>query len=156
DVDFSKYQLVYVVATKNATAINYSPAFDAPRVPADGIQADGTVIYGGATFGTDIYANARTGWRVLAHETGQTVGLPDYYDIPGFAPSNYQHQFHYVGGWSIMSWVEPGAESFAWDKYRLAWIDPPQIRCLDAAGSLTETLTPVEKPGGLKMLVAKT
>src|SRR5580765_5988348 len=39
DVDFSRYQLVYVVATKNATAINYSPAWVAPRIPADGIQA---------------------------------------------------------------------------------------------------------------------
>ena len=27
DVDFSRYQIVYVVSTKNATAINYSPAF---------------------------------------------------------------------------------------------------------------------------------
>jgi M6 family metalloprotease-like protein len=156
DVDFSKYQMVYVVSTKNATAINYSPAFDAPRSPVDGIQADGNVIYAGATFGTDIYANARWGWHVLAHETGHTFGLPDYYDIPGFDPANYQQQFHYVGGWSIMSWLEPGGESFAWDKYRLGWIDPTQIRCLDAAGSITETVTPVERQGGLKLLVAQT
>jgi M6 family metalloprotease-like protein len=156
DVDFSRYQLVYVVATKNATAINYSPAFDAAHNPAFGLQADGTVIYAGATFGTDIYANARWGWHVLAHETGHTFGLPDYYDIPGYNPANYQQQFHYAGGWSIMSWVEPGAESFAWDKYREGWIDPDQIRCIDAAGSITETVTPVENQRGLKLLIAKT
>lgn len=156
DVDFSKYQIVYVVATKNATAINYSPAYDATHNPLFAIKADGTLIYAGATFGTDIYANARWGWHVLAHETGHLFGLPDYYDIPGFDPTNYQHQFHYAGGWSIMSWVEPGGESFAWDKYREGWIDPSQINCLDTAGSITESLTPVERPGGLKLLVAKT
>jgi M6 family metalloprotease-like protein len=156
DVDFSRYQIVYVVSTKNATAINYSPAFVARHFATDAIQADGTLIYGGATFGTDIYANARWGWHVLAHETGHVFGLPDYYDIPGFDPTDYQHQFHYAGGWSIMSWVEPGGESFAWDKYREGWIDSTQINCLDAPGSITETLTPVEKQGGLKLLVAKT
>ena len=36
------------------------------------------------------------------------------------------------------------------------WIDPTQIRLPRPAGSITETLTPVEKQGGLKLLVAKT
>lgn len=158
DVDFSGYQLLYVVSTKNATAINYSPAFDPNRDAAGtyAVKADGNKIFGGATIGTDIYANARWGWHVLAHETGHAFGLPDYYDIPGYDPANYQHQFHYAGGWSIMSWVEPGAEWFAWDKYREGWIDPAQIRCQDTPGSTTQTISPVETAGGLKMLVAKT
>lgn len=156
DVDFSDYQLVYVVSTKNATAINYSPAFDPNRDAAAALKADGNKIFGGATIGNDIYASARWAWHVLAHETGHAFGMPDYYDIPGFDPRNYQQQFHYAGGWSIMSWVEPAAEFFAWDKYREGWIDPTQIRCQDTAGSTTQTVTPVEVAGGVKMIVAKT
>lgn len=158
DVDFSKYQLVYVVAPKTATTIVYSPAFDPNHTPGDGgvfgLKADGNVIDAGATFGTDIYTSRR-GWQTLAHETGHAFGMPDYYDIPNFDPNNYQQQFHYAGGWTIMSWSEVGAEWFAWDRYRAGWIDPSQIRCQDTAGSTTQTITPVEASGGLKMLVAK-
>jgi len=155
DVDFSKYQVVYVVSTKNAPTINYSPAFDANHNPSFALKADGNLIYGGAAIGSDIYV-PDWHWRVLAHETGHVFGMPDYYDIPGFDPNNYQHQFHYTGGWTIMSWNTTGAEFFAWDKYREGWIDPSQVRCQDTAGSTTETITPVERPGGIKMIVAKT
>jgi len=155
DVDFSNYQLLYVVATKNASTIDYSPAFDPNRDPSFAVKEDGNLIYGGATIGSDIYTPG-WGWRVLAHETGHVFGMPDYYDIPNFDPSNYQQQFHYAGGWTIMSWDQTGAEFFAWDKYREGWIDPSQIRCQDTAGSTTATITPVEKPGGIKMIVAKT
>jgi M6 family metalloprotease-like protein len=154
DVDFSKYQILYVVSTKNAPTINYSPAFDANRDPSSAVKADGNLIYGGAAIGSDIYVPTWH-WRVLAHETGHVFGMPDYYD--GFNPSsNYQQQFHYAGGWTIMSWNTTGAEFFAWDKYREGWIDPSQVRCQDTPGSTTETITPVENPGGIKMIVAKT
>jgi M6 family metalloprotease-like protein len=154
DVDFSKYQLVYVVATRNAAAIDYSPAFDPNRDPAFALKADGNLIYGGATIGSDIY-NAGWGWTVLAHETGHVFGMPDYYDIPNFDPNDYQQQFHYAGGWTIMSWNPTHTEFFAWDKYREGWIDPSQIRCQDTAGSTTQQVTPQENAGGIKMIVAK-
>ena len=72
------------------------------------------------------------------------------------ASTNWNQLYRFAGAWSLMSGVDLGGEFFAWDKYRLGWIDPPQIRCQDEPGSTTQTLSPVETPGGLKMIVAKT
>jgi len=152
-VDFRGYQLVYVVSTSNAKAIDFSPAFVANHDSSGtwGLKADGTVIYAGATFGTDLHAK-----HILEHETGHDFGLPDYNDGRGGITDWYQ-LFHFAGAWSIMSTGEPvGGEFFAWDKYREGWIDPEQIRCQDEQGSTRQTLSPVETPGGLKMIVAKT
>jgi M6 family metalloprotease-like protein len=153
DVDFRGYQLVYVVSTSNAKAIDFSPAFVANRDSSGtwGLKADGTVIYAGATFGTDLHAK-----HILEHESGHAFGLPDYNDGRG-GITDYHQLFHFAGAWSIMSTGEPvGGEFFAWDKYREGWIDPSQIRCQDEQGSTAQTLAPLETPGGLKMIVAKT
>ena len=77
NVDFRGYQLVYVVSTTNAKAIDFSPAFVANHDGNGtwGLKADGTVIYAGATFGTDLFRR-----HILEHETGHDFGLPDYYD----------------------------------------------------------------------------
>jgi M6 family metalloprotease-like protein len=152
NVDFRGYQLVYVVSTSNARAIDFSPAFVANHDGgASALKADGAVIYAGATFGTDLHAK-----HILEHETGHDFRLPDYYDGRG-GIADWNQLFHFAGAWSMMSTGEPvGGEFFAWDKYRLGWIDPEQIRCQDEPGSTTQTLSPVETPGGLKMIVAKT
>jgi M6 family metalloprotease-like protein len=151
NVDFRGYQLVYVVSTTNAKAIDFSPAFVANHDNvASALKADGTVIYAGATFGTDFFAR-----HILEHETGHDFGLPDYYD-GRTASTDWNQLYRFVGAWSTMSTGYPGGEFFAWDKYRLGWIDPPQIRCQDEPGSTTQTLSPVETPGGLKMIVVKT
>ena len=151
NVDFRGYQLVYVVSTSNAKAIDFSPAFVANRDGgASALKADGTVIYAGATFGTDFFRR-----HILEHETGHDFGLPDYYDGRS-GSTDWNQLYHFAGAWSIMSAVDLGGEFFAWDKYRLGWIDPPQIRCQDEPGSTTQTLSPVETPGGLKMILAKT
>jgi hypothetical protein len=102
-------------------------------------------------FGTDLHAK-----HILEHETGYDFGLPDYYDGRG-GITDWIQQFHFAGVWSLMAGGEPvGGEFFAWDKYREGWIDPSQIRCQDEQGSTTQTISPVEKPGGIKMIVAKT
>jgi M6 family metalloprotease-like protein len=153
DVDFRGYQIVYIVSTSNAKAIDFSPAFVANRDSGGtwALKADGALIYAGATFGTDIHSK-----HILEHETGHAFGLPDYNDNRGGITDWYQ-LFHFAGAWSIMSTGEPvGGEFFAWDKYREGWIDPAQVRCQDEPGSTTQTLTPVETRGGLKMIVAKT
>ena len=153
NVDFRGYQLVYVVATSNAKAIEFSPAFVANHEGGGtwGLKADGAVIYGGATFGADVRAK-----HLLEHETGHAFGLPDYNDGRG-GITNWNQLFHFAGAWSVMSTGEPiGGEFFAWDKYRQGWLDPAQVRCQDEPGSTTQTLSPVETPGGLKMILAKT
>jgi len=149
-VDFSAYQVVYVVAPKG-TLVERSPAFQA--YPGSGIQADGTEIRYGATFFDDTKSDARYGANVLIHETGHILGLPDLYDVPH---PTYWSLFRYAGGWDMMSWNDPGGHFLAWEKWKLGWLDASQLTCLTGPGELTTTITPIERAGGLKAIVVPT
>ena len=52
-----------------------------------------------------------------------------------------------------MSWNDPGGHFLAWEKWKLGWLDPSQLTCLDGPGEVTTTITPLERAGGLKAIV---
>jgi M6 family metalloprotease-like protein len=147
DVDFSQYQVVYVVAPNNI-GIERSPAFQA--YPGSGIRVDGTEIRYGATFFDDTRDDARYAANVLIHETGHDLGLPDLYDVPD---PKFWSLFRFAGGWDMMSWNDPGAHFNAWEKWKLGWLEPSQLTCLNTPSEVTTTVTPLERAGGLKAVV---
>jgi M6 family metalloprotease-like protein len=147
EVDFSPYQVVYVVAPKGS-GVERSPAFHA--YTGSGIEADGNELRAGATFFEDTRFAARYAANVLIHETGHILGLPDLYDVPN---PTYWSLFRFAGSWDMMSWNDPGTHFLAWNKWKLGWLDPTQLTCLDGPGELTTTITPLERPGGLKAVV---
>jgi M6 family metalloprotease-like protein len=149
-VDFSRYKIVYVVAAKG-TKIERSPAFHASA--GSGIDADGSEVRYAATFFEDTKFDARYAANVLIHETGHILGLPDLYlyDVPGL-----WSLFRAVGGWDIMSSLDPGSHFLAWEKWKLGWLDPSQLACLEQPGALTTTVAPLEVDGGLKAIVLPT
>ena len=71
--DFSRYDMVYVVPTKAASAISFSPTYLYDPTTS-GVTADGARLKWAVTFGQDMW---RWGPKVAAHETGHTFGLPD-------------------------------------------------------------------------------
>ena len=147
EVDFSRYQVVYVVAPKSI-GVDRSPAFQA--YPGSGIAVDGTEIRYGATFFDDTRFDSRYASNVLIHETGHILGLPDLYDVPN---PTFWSLFRFAGGWDMMSWNEPGGHFMAWEKWKLGWLDPSQLTCLNSPGEVTTTITPLERAGGLKAVV---
>jgi len=152
-VDFSSYQVVYIVAARG-TGVDRSPAFQA--YPGSGIQADGTEIRYGATFFQDTRSDARYAANVFIHETGHILGLPDLYGTSADPNANYWSMFRFAGGWDMMSWNDPGAHFLAWEKWKLGWLDPAQLTCVEGPGELTTTITPIERAGGLKAIVVPT
>ena len=147
------YQVVYVVAARG-TGVDRSPAFQA--YPGSGIQADGTEIRYGATFFQDTRSDARYAANVFIHETGHILGLPDLYGVFDNPNGNFWHLFRFAGGWDMMSWNDPGGHFLAWQKWKLGWLDPSQLTCLDGPGEVTTTITPLERSGGLKAIVVPT
>src|SRR5262249_16924785 len=72
DVDFGKYDIVYVVGSRNkGTPI--SPTWRAPV--GRGIRAGNAEIRHAVTFGNDA-RDRNWGWQTLTHETGHVFGLP--------------------------------------------------------------------------------
>jgi M6 family metalloprotease-like protein len=147
DVDFSQYDVVYVVASKGS-GIERSPAFHA--YPGSGIEADGNELRAGATFFEDTRSSADYAANVLIHETGHILGLPDLYDVPN---PTYWSLFRYAGSWDMMSWNNPGTHFLAWNKWKLGWLSSSQLTCLNGPGELTTTITPLSQQGGLKAVV---
>ena len=48
------------------------------------------------------------------------------------------------------------SELVAWHRWRLHWLDPNQLTCLEQPGQLEETITPLETPGGKKAVIVPT
>ncbi|KAF5697576.1 hypothetical protein FGLOB1_12678 [Fusarium globosum] len=92
------------------------------------------------TVGTDAFTGWGTkSWKVLAHETGHTMCLADLY------PFEDLDLGYYVGGWSAMgdlSGIAP--DFFAWDKWRLGWINDKSVDCVSDRGTTQHTLSPLE------------
>jgi M6 family metalloprotease-like protein len=148
--DFSPYDIVYVVAAKG-TSVERSPAFQS--YPGSGIQADGKELRYGATFFEDTKSDARYAANVLIHETGHVLGLPDLYDVPN---PTFWSLFRFSGGWDMMSWNDPGLHFLAWEKWKLGWLEPSQLTCLNEPGEVTTTISPLERANGLKAIVVPT
>jgi hypothetical protein len=47
-------------------------------------------------------------------------------------------------------------DPFAWHKWRLGWLTQGQVRCVPRTGTSWHELTPLEVPGGTKLLVLRT
>jgi hypothetical protein len=142
-VDFSGTQILYIVPTRRASAISFSPTFMGSVTAADGTVIDKTV-----TLGQDLWY---WGSKVINHETGHAMGLPDLYSFG----SGDAHG--YVGGWDMMGLISgPDPDRFGWHKWKQGWIDDNQVGCITGKGSSTVTLTPLETAGGEKIAVVRT
>ncbi|KAK6857472.1 hypothetical protein PG995_006299 [Apiospora arundinis] len=114
----------------------------------DGNVVEGTVVaQGSVVFGTGFYREETQSdgsgvnpWKIFVHETGHTLGLPDYY------PIDYSKtEGEYVGGFSIMGAIgEQAPDMFAFDKWRLGWLDDGAVQCVTEKGASTHVLQPLE------------
>ena len=138
--------------SSRGAALPVSPALIAGH--GSGLRADGTTIGFGATFGNDIRTEdespyVRAPW-ILEHETGHTFGLPDLYRIPSTG------DFHAgVGSWDPMGNLFRGTSYMAWHRRKLGWLSKAQQVCVARPSTRTVTLSPLDTPGGRKLLVVR-
>ncbi|GKU03985.1 unnamed protein product [Fusarium langsethiae] len=136
-----KVDVLYVIPTSQAADyISRSQTFyDRISTRQGDRVAKKTVTLGAA----DWDLNAMT----MVHETGHTFCLPDYYSFNSYLD-------YYTGGFGVMSQSEGMApDFFAWDKYRLGWIEDKAVDCVLEAGSTKHVLTPLATDGGKKAVV---
>ncbi|NUR57515.1 MAG: M6 family metalloprotease domain-containing protein [Catenulispora sp.] len=146
-VDLSKYDMLYIVPPKNATAITFSPAYVYdPTNP--NLIVRGKEVKWGVTVGQDMW---HWGPKVLLHETGHSFGLPDLYSF-------FDRNVHgYVGGFDVMGNITGDApHHFGWEDWKLGWLANRQVACLASDGTMAVRLTEVESLGGTKIAVVRT
>lgn len=141
---FGPVDVVYVVPTKAARPITFSPTFMGDVYSRSGRY----VAKKSVTFGMDAYNS--WGFKVWNHEAGHTMCLPDLYPLPS-GPTG-----QYVGGWDMMGLISGhGPDYFAWNKWRLGWLDDNQMACVQGSGTTTHTISPLRSTGGIKGVVIK-
>ncbi|GGJ78349.1 M6 family metalloprotease domain-containing protein [Pilimelia anulata] len=136
DFDFSQIDIVFYM--HSGTSRSYAQF--------DGVTLDGKSIKTGAILGTDWGSHKA---KLLIHEGGHTISLPDLYGGSG--------GYAYTGGWDIQSSINgPSPDHFAWHKWKLGWLDDDQLRCVATRNTSSEhVLTPNETTGGTKAVVVR-
>ncbi|MBA4860488.1 M6 family metalloprotease domain-containing protein [Streptomyces sp. PSKA54] len=142
-VDFGKYDIVYLVADPDAPGVDSDATkvvnFERP------IEADGADIRRVVT----VFERHPPDRNVLAHETGHVFDLPDLYHRPSDGKGDWDT---YVGDWDVMgSQFGLAPDLFGWHKWKLGWLEPRQVACVQGLGTTRLTLEPLAEgpePGG--------
>ncbi|MEE1796807.1 M6 family metalloprotease domain-containing protein [Streptomyces sp. BE308] len=141
DVDFSAYDIVYLVADPDAPGVDSDATkvvnFDRP------LRADGTDIRRVVT----VFEQHPPDRNVLAHETGHVFDLADLYHRPTDGKGDWDT---YVGDWDVMgSQFGLAPDLFGWHKWKLGWLDRRQVVCVQGTADLTlEPIAAAPVPAG--------
>ncbi|MFD5905219.1 M6 family metalloprotease domain-containing protein [Streptomyces microflavus] len=141
DVDFSAYDIVYLVADPDAPGVDSDATkvvnFERP------LRADSTDIRRVVT----VFEQHPPDRNVLAHETGHVFDLADLYHRPTDGKGDWDT---YVGDWDVMgSQFGLAPDLFGWHKWKLGWLEGPQVVCVQGSADLTlEPVAAAPVPGG--------
>ena len=108
------------------------------------------------TAGNDMF---RWGYRWLVHESGHAFGFPDLYMYAPTVKGVRVGAFFYCGGWDMMGNIAGHSTDYlAWHKWKLRWLRDDQVDVVTQASTqpTRHFLSPVETPGGTKMVVVRT
>ncbi|MET9500940.1 M6 family metalloprotease domain-containing protein [Streptomyces sp. NPDC006259] len=140
-VDFSRYDVVYLVADPDAPGVDS----DATKVVNmdQPLRADGTDIRRIVT----VFEQHPPDRLVLAHETGHVFDLPDLYHRPTDGKGDWDT---HVGDWDLMgSQFGLAPDLFAWHKWKLGWLEPRQVVCVPRGTPTRLTLEPLAAGPGV-------
>ncbi|EEY23760.1 secreted protein [Verticillium alfalfae VaMs.102] len=133
----TSYRFEHIVPTRKASAITLTTTSSIPVHTTRGHY----VARKGVTLGHQDLEF--WGPKLVNHETGHAMCLPDLYPLPvGYTQK-------YVGNWDLMA--NAGGHSpdlFAWHKWKLGWLLDSEVNCIISFGSSTHILSPVEIIGG--------
>lgn len=144
-VDFSRYRSVWVVPSSNSGVLDGA---NFVRSPGRGVVAGGTEIRFGVLVSQSRrgapFESAHTNHRLLASlgtaDLGEASTKPLGHWDPNFTDGTGARTAHLLG----------------WHKWMLRWLDPEQLTCVHAPGTVEETVTPIARAGGKKLVVVPT
>lgn len=161
------YDLLAIMPAKGTSGLRNGPAYthrkptgpeepNANRIAYIDRDKKPHYIDTAITAGNDLF---RWGYRWAVHESGHTFGIPDLYSYSPVIQEIKVGSFFFCGGWDMMGNIAGHSTDFlAWHKWKLRWIRDDQVDVVSQSNphSTTHFVTPVETPGGTKMVVVRT
>jgi len=151
------YDQVVIIPARGSKGLSNGPTNINSTTSVAYVDHDGVKHYVSTvlTAGNDMFS---WGYRWMLHEWGHSAGLPDLYMYsPTTVLGGRVNQFFWVGGWDIMGNIGGHATDYsAWDKYKFRWIRDDQVDVVSQAGTTDHAISPLETPGGTKMVVIRT
>ncbi|MBZ5498635.1 MAG: hypothetical protein LAP85_19740 [Acidobacteriia bacterium] len=167
EIKADDYDMLLIMPARGRAGLFNGPG-SINRDPTDGEQPNTNLIAyvdrGGKphyldtaiTAGNDMF---RWGYRWLVHESGHAFGFPDLYMYAPTVAGTRVGSFFYCGGWDMMGNIAGHSTDYlAWHKWKLRWLRDDQVDVISQSASdpTMHFLTPVETPGGSKMVVIRT
>ncbi|MFE3017385.1 M6 family metalloprotease domain-containing protein [Streptomyces sp. NPDC059256] len=139
-VDFSRYDVVYLVADPEAPGVD-SDATKVVNLDRP-LRADDSRIRRVVT----VFERHPPDRNVLAHETGHVFDLPDLYHRPTDGKGDWDT---HVGDWDVMgSQFGMAPDLFGWHKWKLGWLPGRAVRCITRPELITLEPIAAPAPGG--------
>jgi len=146
------FTMVYIGAPQNARGISYGQSFGADANIREATGYQSVVNY--SFMGADAYGGFK--YKHLTHELGHQLGMIDYYLSYHPQPDPYRgggDAYANVGGFDLMGQITcVSPDIFAWMKWKNGWIKDDQVVAINAPGTYTIELTPMEIDGGSKLI----
>jgi M6 family metalloprotease-like protein len=137
--DFRGVEIVYIVAAPRSGQDD-GPAHFGPSRVLDGQKLSNFVTFGDDTVLTDPASETHS--KLLVHETGHELSLPDYYSYDGGDDIHRN-----LGFWDPMGEAFLGNHFSAWSKRMLGWLRKPDFLCM-RSGSTTLDLRAIDSQRG--------
>ncbi|MEA2468625.1 MAG: hypothetical protein QOJ57_2751 [Thermoleophilaceae bacterium] len=137
--DFRGVEIVYIVAAPRS-GLDNGPAHFGPSRVLDGQKLSNFVTFGDDTVLSDPASEINS--KLLVHETGHEMSLPDYYSYDGGSDIHRN-----LGFWDPMGEAFLGNHFSAWSKRMLGWLRPADFLCV-RSGSATFDLRAIDSQRG--------
>ncbi len=140
-VDLSQFDIAYVLppSTVTSSQIAVGTAFPGYAPALEFTTSYGQILNAVTGAAPLTYLQPSDLWRWMAHETGHTFGLFDWYITPQYASSGN----HGYGPFDIMSSIDSTVEAIemnSWNRYLLGWLTDKQIQCQEKSNLTSSPL----------------
>lgn len=148
-INYADSDAILIVTNPDALNIFNGPTYS--TTPGNEVYANGKAFVNVITSGHDLVLG-NTYW--FNHEAGHTMTLVDLYYYKTPTPENliFMGEFSLMGN-SFSSVKAP--EHTGWERWVLGWLSDDKVVCAPT-GRTTVSLAPIERLGGIKLLVVPT
>lgn len=144
DLNFANTEVLIIVVPPEID--RFDRGIEMSTSDSSGWKADNDRINNVITVGQVMTEEGR---RIIIHEIGHALGLPDLYETGEYETSRFTGEFGVMG-----DDYGQAPEFFAYERWLLGWLGDDRVRCID--GEYKAALSAIETGDGLAAIMVRT